>query len=134
MTTFLATILGWYFVILSLFVLLKRNAFLSISTDIFKSRASTFIMSLITLIAGLLMVVSHNVWTHGWPLMVTIISWLILVSGVLRIFCLDSFSKKAKTFFSDHGKLTTLAVILFIVGLSLLYHVCEGHKYMHLSF
>jgi hypothetical protein len=32
--------------------------------------------------AGLLLVVSHNVWVAGWPVIVTLLSWLVLIKAI----------------------------------------------------
>ncbi|MDA9272205.1 hypothetical protein N9Q05_02360 [bacterium] len=123
MTIFLATVLGWYLVIFSLFVLFRREILNSVLVDLFNQRASMFILSFITLILGLMIVVSHNVWVMGWPVMVTILGWLILVSGVIRLFCLDYIMRVGKTFSNQPAKMVVLGLIFLVIGVLLLFHV-----------
>ena len=129
MTMFLATIMGWYLIIFSLFVLLRRPIFISVMMDVLKHRASAFILALFTLIIGLLMVTSHNVWVKGFPVLITILSWLILISGVIRIFFLDEIIQQGKSLAAQGNKLTGLAIVLLILGLFLIYEVYIHHAF-----
>ena len=80
---FLAQVIGWYFVIISLFLLGRRQAMKSLVGDILADRALMFFIALITLILGLLLVVSHNLWVMGWPVIITLVAWLVLISGIV---------------------------------------------------
>ena len=35
--------------------------------------------------AGLAIVLTHNVWVWGWPVIVTILGWLMMLRGAVRI-------------------------------------------------
>jgi hypothetical protein len=46
-----------------------------------------FILGVITLIAGLAMILSHNIWSGGvLPVIVTLIGWLTLIKALLFLF------------------------------------------------
>jgi len=46
-----------------------------------------FIVGLITLVAGLAMILGHNVWSGGaLPVIVTLIGWLTLIKSLLFLF------------------------------------------------
>ena len=49
------------------------------------SRALNFLAGVITLPAGLAIVLTHNVWTPDWRVVITLLGWLALVSGAFRI-------------------------------------------------
>lgn len=120
MSLFLAMVIGWYLVIASVFMLVRHEQLHQVMSDVVAQRGLFFIAAIMTLILGLLMVVSHNLWVMGWPVLITIISWLVLLSGVLRMFCPDS-ARKMVQFFQEHPlRLKVAAVIYFIIGLFLL--------------
>ena len=123
MTNFLASVVGWYFVIFSLAILCKHQAMVAIFNDFFKNRASVFIVAVITVILGLMMVVSHNIWAAGWTLVVTVIGWFVLISGVLRMFFLEETIKMGKNFIQHALRMRLTAIIILLVGLFLLFHV-----------
>lgn len=122
-TIFLATVLGWYLVIISLFLLLRHEQVKSIVSDVVAQQGLFFIVAVITLILGLLMVASHNVWVAGWPVIVTIFSWLILISGIIRLICADTARSMARSFVAQPFRLQTVGIVCLIIGLFLLFKV-----------
>src|SRR6266853_523173 len=40
---------------------------------------------LITFPAGLAIVLTHNVWVANWPVLITIVGWLAMVTGAVRL-------------------------------------------------
>ena len=79
LTTFLATVIGWYMVTFSLLILFKHKHIKSVMTDIIAHPGQFFILALITFILGLLVVVSHNIWVNSWPVSITIFGWIVLI-------------------------------------------------------
>lgn len=126
-TVFLATVIGWYLVIFSLFLLTRTEQAKLIMSDVMAHRGLFFILAVFTLILGLLMVVSHNVWIWDWPLFVTLFSWLLLITAVVRIFWTDTMRTKGTAFVNHPAKLRVTAIILLILGLYALYHVYFMH-------
>lgn len=122
-TIFLATVMGWFLVIVSLFILIKFEQVQLILTNVLSQRGLFFVVAIFTLILGLLMVVSHNLWVMGWPVVVTILSWLVLISGLIRLFCFDYMYKMANLFLAHPHNMRIASIIFLVVGLFLLYHV-----------
>lgn len=122
-TMFLATVIGWYLVIVSLFTLFRYEHVKLVTAEILEQRGLFFIVAIITLILGLLMVVSHNIWVMGWPVVITIISWLVLVSGLIRLLCPDTSHKMAQTFMNHPVRMKIATFVFLVIGLILLFHV-----------
>ena len=38
------------------------------------------------LVAGLAIVRAHNVWTWGWPVLLTLVGWFFIAGGLARMF------------------------------------------------
>lgn len=121
-TTFLATVIGWYLVVFGLLILLRYEHVRSCMAEVMAQRGLFFLLGVITLTLGLLMVVSHNVWVMGWPVIVTILSWLVLISGVLRLFWPDA-QKMGKSFLVEPMRMKIVAVVFLILGGYLLFNV-----------
>jgi len=47
--------------------------------------ALTYFNGLFLLVSGLTIVVSHNFW-KGWPVVITVLGWVIVLSGAYRMF------------------------------------------------
>ena len=122
-TTFLATVIGWYMVTFSLLMLFRHEHVKSVVIDIMASRGLFFILAILTFVLGLLMVASHNIWVMGWPVIITLISWLVLVSGIIRLFFPDEAPKMGRAFLNEPMRMNIAAVVFLLIGLYLLSHV-----------
>ncbi|KTD41747.1 hypothetical protein [Legionella parisiensis] len=125
-TIFLASVLGWYLVIVSLLLLIRREVVVTAMKELMGQRAVMLVLGIITLIIGLLMVLSHNVWIMGWPVIVTIFSWLILIGALFRLYCPDTVYKVWNKMINKSEVFITSGVITLIIGLFLLYKVYFG--------
>src|SRR5581483_7366992 len=68
-------------------------------------RSALFMLGAGGLIAGLAMVLTHNVWRRGLcPLVVTVIGWFMLIRGILVIFVPTDFLQHlaAVSHFADY--------------------------------
>ncbi len=46
----------------------------------------TYLNGLILFVAGLSIVRVHNRWTRGWPVLVTLVGWVVILGGLYRMF------------------------------------------------
>jgi membrane protein YdbS with pleckstrin-like domain len=122
-TNFLATVLGWYLVISSLLLLLRREILIAAIKDLIGQNGVLLVVGVITLILGLLMVVTHNLWVMGWPVIITIFAWLILIGGIFRLFFPEMVYKIWEYIVNKSELLIASGVISLIIGLFLLYKV-----------
>lgn len=125
-TNFLASALGWYLVIMSLLLLARREVVVTAMRELMGQRAAMLVVGIITLIIGLLMVLSHNVWVMGWPVIVTVFAWLILIGGLFRLYCPDTVYKVWNKMINKSEVFITSGVITLVIGLFLLYKVYFG--------
>lgn len=121
LSIFLAKVIGWYFVITSVFTLTRQDAMKSLIGDIIAERALMFFIAVVTLILGLLLVLSHNVWLMGWPVMITIVAWLVLIAGLIRLFAPEYSIKMAQWWLRNPAYFITVTVICLLLGIYLLY-------------
>jgi len=122
-TYFLAHVVGWYLVIFSGLLLFRNEQMRHIMTEIVTSRGLFFVLAILTVIIGLLMVTSHNIWVMAWPVVITLFSWLVLISGLLRVFFPDTSLKMAQSFIAHPVRMNTAAVVFLLIGVYLLLHV-----------
>lgn len=125
-THFLTIVIGWYMLITALLVLIRRAHMQVIFTEITKNSALFFIVALITVILGLIMVTSHNIWASGWPLVITLFSWLVLVGGIARLFFPEIAFKIQRSLFSNPTHMYVLGLVVLLIGLIFLYQAYFG--------
>ena len=116
MSIVLARILGPALLLIGIGLLLNRPAYRAMIEEAVASRGFVFLSGLLTLLAGLAIVNFHNVWALGWPVLITIFGWLMLISGVVRILAPDAMKRVGLALVKEPERITILAAILVIVG------------------
>ena len=79
----------------------------------------------VSIVVGLLIVLSHNIWVAEWPVLITLVGWLMLLQGVMRVFFPDSFAKCMKDLMHKTGYLL-MSWIGLIVGIYLVWIGFKG--------
>jgi putative exporter of polyketide antibiotics len=85
-TIFISRMLGLYCLIASLIMFTHKSAMVEIENTLVHNPAMLFLGGVITLVAGLAIVLSHNVWSGGaLSVTVTLLGWISLIKGVLLL-------------------------------------------------
>ncbi len=48
--------------------------------------AHVYLNGTLLFVAGLAIVRAHNVWSHQWPVLITLVGWLAIIVGLARMF------------------------------------------------
>ncbi len=80
-----------------------------------------FLAGLLTLVTGLAIVLTHNVWVFNWPVIITILGWLSIVGGVFRILFPDSVQSMGTNMLDKPAMMTVSGIIQIVLGLWLCY-------------
>lgn len=80
-----------------------------------------FITGFFTLILGILLVVGHNIWVWNWRVIVTLISWIVLIKGISIIVYPHVIDKASFYFIRDINMAYAGMGFNFIIGLVLVY-------------
>jgi len=125
---FLAKVIGIYLIIISVGMFVDTQQFIEQLRHLYHDDTLLFISGFFTLILGILMVVSHNVWTWSWRLLVTIIAWLSLCKGIILIFHPQYINKLTELFVNNmHVHYATIAFD-FVLGLLFIYFGFRSHS------
>jgi hypothetical protein len=119
LSIFLAKVLGLYLVIVPLAVLVNRKHLPRLVEEFSTNVGLNILASIFALVLGLLLVVSHNVWTADWRVLVTILGWLTLAKGVVRLLFLERMQKLSALSLKPWW--AVVLVLLVLVGLYLSY-------------
>jgi hypothetical protein len=120
-TIFLGKVIGWYLVIIAIYVFARRRQLQYAVGQLVNDKSFLLLIAILTIILGLLMVVAHNVWVLSWPVLITIISWLVLLGGLLRLFFPELIIKLAAWWMEHTHYLYLAALIYLLIGLFLLF-------------
>ena len=86
-TLFLSKLIGLYCILGSLSMISHREMTLEAVTELLHSPALLLVLGEMTLVAGLAMVLAHNVWSGGaLPVIVSFVGWATLIKSLLFLF------------------------------------------------
>ncbi|MDD5073427.1 MAG: hypothetical protein PHX64_05920 [Candidatus Omnitrophica bacterium] len=83
--------------------------------------ALIYITSLIMIVAGFVLVTFHNVWVAGWPVIITIVGYAILIKAVGILLFPRELMKFSKELTKKVKNIRLYAVIPLAIGLGLMY-------------
>jgi glucan phosphoethanolaminetransferase (alkaline phosphatase superfamily) len=75
-----------------------------------------FFSGIFTLLAGLAIVRAHNVWSAEWTVLVTILGWLCVIGGIVRIIWPERVSAFRNNAMRSENAVTAWALIALLLG------------------
>src|SRR5664279_5873323 len=82
---FLARLIGPVMLVIGLAVFANQRGFRDMAEEFMASRALMFLAGIVIMPAGLAIVLTHNLWTADWRVLITIFGWLNVVGGAMRL-------------------------------------------------
>lgn len=117
---FLAQVFGLYFILAGVAILIRPTAVMELM-QVMANRNATFLSGFIALLVGVPLVLLHNIWDGSWRVVITVLVWLTLFKGILRIFVPDLIASWADTLISYPSVVRHLVWVLIILGMYLVY-------------
>jgi hypothetical protein len=113
--TFIARLAGPLLVIVGIGMLVNLSVYQAMINEFLHSAALVYLSGVLTLLGGLAILNVHNSWRAEWPLIVTILGWLMVIGGIIRI-ALPQFTVSLGA--SMYGSLSAIIVVA-IIGLAI---------------
>jgi hypothetical protein len=86
-TRFLAELIGLLQLSLGVSLLFQKAVFIKVLTDLTANRSALFMVGVLLLLAGLAIVLTHNIWTGGvLTIAITLIGWILILRGLASMF------------------------------------------------
>jgi len=86
-TLFLSRLIGLYCILVALSMMTHREATVETVTALLHNPSMMLFVGVITLAAGLAMVLAHNIWSGGaLAIVVTLVGWMTLIKSLLFLF------------------------------------------------
>lgn len=118
---FLAKLIGPVFLVMGLAVLVNLRRMRQLAREFVDSDALIFLSGTITLPVGLAIVIVHNVWIVGWPVIITIIGWLVVLAGAARMLAFEGIKSIGQAMIERTLLLAAPGAIMVLVGAYLAY-------------
>jgi len=117
LTIFLARLIGLFAIFVSLSMIVHKRVMVETTNALLRNGALLLITGMIGLVAGLAMVLSHNVWSGGaLPVVVTLFGWIILIRSLILLFLSPEFKVRLFEMFHFENFFYLYAAISFVFG------------------
>ena len=113
---FLAKLIGPVMLVLGAALLINARDFRAVMDDFIANPTFAFLTGLMALPAGLAIVLTHNVWTVDWRLLITLIGWLTIIKGAIRLLAPQQVTNVGRRFIGRPYVVTGAAAIWILLG------------------
>lgn len=118
-SVFLARLIGPVLLAVAIGLFVNAQSYRMLADEFLRSRALIYLSGLLTMTAGLAVILTHNQWVANWPVLITILGWLAAVGGAFRIVCPQGTEKFGRAMLKHKMGLTIAGAVWGIVGLIL---------------
>ncbi|PIR84217.1 hypothetical protein COU18_00500 [Candidatus Kaiserbacteria bacterium CG10_big_fil_rev_8_21_14_0_10_51_14] len=94
LSLFLGQLLGIYFIVAGVIVILRRKSLIPAVAEFGDNRALILVVALVEFIAGLAIAIAHPIFTLDWKGLITLVGWWMMVEGVLYLMLPHSRMRK----------------------------------------
>jgi hypothetical protein len=113
---FLAKLIGPVCLVIGLALLINGAAFRTLAKEFLDSPPLMFLSGVITLPAGLAIVLTHNVWAGDWRILITILGWLAVIGGAVRILAPQRAAAIGRTMLANPSTLHISTGVYLLIG------------------
>lgn len=118
---FLSKVIGLYEIIISIAILTNMQQFTVGIQGLMNNDSLMLYIGCITIIMGILLVVSHNLWQWSWRVLVTIVAWVVLLKGISILLVPHTSDQITMYFITNSNFAYSVAVTDLLLGLLFCY-------------
>ena len=123
-SVFIAKVFSYYVLIVAIPMLLKPKYFKKLIKDLLSDTVVVSVMSFFIIILGLVMIQVHNIWVNDWRIIITIISWWVLLKGFVMFYNPKLLMKINKPVLQNNTTYYVALCLNIALAIFLLFQVC----------
>jgi hypothetical protein len=120
-----ARLAGPFFVVAALGMLFNRAAYAELVAQFVASRPLIFLSGALALVSGLAVLNAHRAWSADWQVLVTVLGWLMVIGGVIRIVLPQLTARVATAVYSGPAAVFVGAMLALVFGF---YFSFQGYR------
>jgi hypothetical protein len=113
---FIAQLLGPPILLAGLSLIAHQSFYGGVAESVRNSPGLLYMMGMLRLLAGLAIVLVHNVWTWDWRVIITLMGWIALLRGVLILAAPEAVIGMTRRFLERDGMIPLLAAAAIVLG------------------
>jgi hypothetical protein len=113
---FLARLIGPLMLAVGIGIFVNGATYRILADEFLRSRALIYLSGLLTMTAGLAIILTHNVWRADWPVIITILGWLAAIGGAVRIIAPQGTERVGRQVLKHKYGITIAGAVWLAVG------------------
>jgi uncharacterized membrane protein len=113
---FLAKLLGPVFCVLGAAILVNPQSFRAILGEFIESRALLYLAGFLGLLGGMALVLTQNVWSSDWRVLITLIGWITVMRALTTIFLPQQVAGMGLWFLRHRAAFPMSALLMIAIG------------------
>ena len=115
-SVFLARLIGPLMLAVGIGIFVNGAVYRTLADEFLRSRALIYLSGLLTMTAGLAIVLTHSVWRADWPVLITILGWLATIGGAARIVCPQGMERVGRAMLKSKPALPIAGAVWLALG------------------
>jgi uncharacterized membrane protein len=120
LSIYLAKLLGIYMLLLAGAWIVRKDQLDRVFKEIASSRSLLAFLGIFDIVAGLAIAIGHPVWQFNWRGLITLLGYVMIVRGLMRLMFTDEVKKRMATLMDKGGWI--IIAILVVIGAFLTYN------------
>jgi hypothetical protein len=112
----LAGLIGPTLIAIAATMVLNLGLVLALAQQASRLPPLLFVSGILLFVTGLAIARVHNIWSGGWPVLVTVLGWLAIVGGLVCMLFPTRFFWVATQFGQNTGAIIIVAFVLVVLG------------------
>ncbi len=113
---FLAKLIGPTLITIGVGMLANPTVYHAVIAEFLHSGALIYLAGVVSLLGGLAITNVHNFWQGGWRVIITVLGWLMMLGGVLRIVLPRATAAIGTTIYDSPGALLVVPIVILALG------------------
>jgi uncharacterized membrane protein len=115
-SVFLAKLIGPIFLAVGIGLIVNAAVYKKLAEEFLASHALIYLSGLLTMTAGMAIILTHNVWAADWRVLITLLGWLAAIGGAVRIVMPQGTQKIGRRMIAHPQGLMIAAGVWLVIG------------------
>ena len=120
-SVFLARLLGPTLFIMGVSLVVHRKTYPAMVSEFMAGHALLYLAGILALVPGIALVLVHNVWAADWRIIITLLGWLAIASGLLRLLFPERVKRIGRAMSASETPIAISGAVLVLLGAILAY-------------